>query len=196
MKRILALLVLSVAICAPGSAAQEEHAEKSEAAEGAATHHEEESTFHIVARWVNFAILFGGLIYLLRKPMGDFFATRRNDISSGLQRAQDAQASAKARMDEIEQRLAHLSADMAALKTEAEKESLVEREKILMEAKREVERVVEQSRQEIERVARTVEREIKETIADQVIDRAGNTLRSEMTQDDQKRVVVRFIKKL
>jgi hypothetical protein len=29
-----------------------------------------------------------------------------------------------------------------------------------------------------------------------VIDRAGKTLRTEMTQDDQKRVIVRFIKKL
>lgn len=195
MKKILALLVLSVVICAtaPFALAQEEHGEKAEAAEA---HHEEESTFHVIARWANFAVLFGGLIYLLRKPIGDFFQTRRNDITSGLQRAQDAQTTAKARMDEIEQRLAHVSADIAALKTEAEKESHVEREKILAEAKREVERVVEQSRQEIERVARTVEREIKETIADQVIDRASNTLRSEMTQDDQKRVVVRFIKKL
>ena len=101
MKKILALLVLSVVICAaaPFAFGQEEHAEKSEAAEGAEAHHEEESTLHVVARWANFAILFGGLIYLLRKPMGDFFTTRRNEISSGLQRAQDAQASAKARMD-------------------------------------------------------------------------------------------------
>ena len=199
MKKILALLVLSVVICATASVAfaQEEHAEKGEAVEGAAQHHEEEeSAVHVVARWINFAILFGGLIYLLRKPMGDFFNSRRDDITTGLQRAQDAQAGAKARMDEIEQRLAHLSSDMAALRANAEKESLVDREKILSDAKREVERVVEQSRQEIERVARTVEREIKETIADQVIDRAGNTLRTEMTQDDQKRVVVRFIKKL
>jgi len=195
MKKLLALLVLSVVMCATASMAfsQEAHAEKAGEADA---HHEEESTFHVIARWGNFAVLFGGLIYLLRKPMGEFFRTRRNDIVAGLQRAQDAQASAKARMDEIEQRLANLSRDMATLKGEAAKESLVDRERILSEAKREVERVVEQSRQQIERVARTVEREIKETIADQVIDRASNTLRSEMTQDDQKRVVIRFIKKL
>ena len=195
MKRILALLALSVVICATASIAmaQEEQAEK---AKGAEAQHEEESAFHVVARWANFAVLFGGLIYLLRKPMGEFFQNRRNDIASGLQRAQDAQSGAKARMDEIEQRLANLTADMAALKAEAEKESLLDREKILSEARREVERVVEQSHQEILRVARTVERQIKETIADQVMERASNTLRSEMTQDDEKRVVVRFIKKL
>jgi F-type H+-transporting ATPase subunit b len=191
MKRLFGCLVLSVMICGSVSlaAAQAERAEKTEA-------QSEESPLQAVAKWVNFAILFGGLAFLLRKPMGDFFATRRKEITGGLQRAQDAQTSAQARMDEIEQRLARLTSEIDGLKTQAQKESLAEREKILAEAKREVERVVEQSRQEIERIARTVEREIKEHVADQVIDRAGTTLRSEMTQDDEKRIVVRFIQKL
>ncbi len=190
MKKIFAFLVLSVVMCATGTSVfAQEREEKSEA-------QHEETAFQVVSRLANFVVLFGGLAFLLRKPMGEFFATRRGDISSGLQRAQDAQADAQNRMDEIEQRLAHLSADVSALRSEAEREALTEREKILAEAKRDVERIVEQSKQEIDRIARTVEREIKENIADLVIDRAGNTLRSEITQDDQKRIVVRFIKTL
>jgi len=191
MKRILASLILTALILACTSlvlAQEEKQAGKENEAE--------ESAIHVVARWANFAILFGGLAFVLRKPMRDFFHTRRADIASGLQRAQDAHATAQARMDEIEQRLASLSADVAALRTEAEREALVERERILNEAKREVGRVVDQSRQEIERIARTVEKQIKETVADQVIDRASTALRTEMTQDDQKRVIVRFIKNL
>ena len=76
------------------------------------------------------------------------------------------------------------------------REAAAERDKILAEAKRDVDRVVEQSRQDIERVARSIEREIKEKVADSVVKRAGNTLQTQMTEDDQKRVVVRFIKKL
>ena len=48
----------------------------------------------------------------------------------------------------------------------------------------------------MDRVARSIEREIKEKVADAVVHRAGNTLQTQMTEDDQKRVVVRFIKKL
>jgi F-type H+-transporting ATPase subunit b len=169
---------------------------QAEAKEGAEAQHEEESPLQAVAKWANFVILFGALAFLLKKPMGEFFVARGNEITGGLQRAQDAQSSAQARMDEIEQRLSKLTSEIAELRTQAEQESLGDRQKILAEARRDVERIVEQSRQEIERVARTVEREIKEHVADQVIDRAGNTLRSEMTQDDQKRIVVRFIKKL
>ena len=190
MRKVLILLVLSVVMCGTVSvAAPQERSDK------VATE-KEESPIQVVAKWANFVVLFGGLIYLLRKPMGEFFANRRKDIASGLERAQRAQTSAQARMDEIEQRLATLSTEITTLKTEAERDSLAEREKILAEARHEVERVIEQSRQEIERIARSVEREIKEHIADRVIDRAGTALRTEMTQDDQKRIVVRFIQKL
>jgi F-type H+-transporting ATPase subunit b len=191
MKKLLCLIALGVAISffSVAAMAQTEHSEAAES-------HHEESAFQIIARWANFAVLFGGLAYLLRRPMVEFFQNRRNEIKTGLQRAQDAQKTAESRMEEIERRLAHLAADVAALQEEAEKESLSDREQILAEARREVARVIEQSSQEIDRVAKALEHQIKEDLADLVIDRAGNTLRTEMTQDDQKRVIVRFIQKL
>src|ERR1051326_3724336 len=137
MRKVLILLVLSVVMCGTVSvAAPQERSDK------VATE-KEESPIQVVAKWANFVVLFGGLIYLLRKPMGEFFANRRKDIASGLERAQRAQTSAQARMDEIEQRLATLSTEITTLKTEAERDSLAEREKILAEARHEVERVIE-----------------------------------------------------
>jgi F-type H+-transporting ATPase subunit b len=189
MKKLLTVVVLSVVICgAVCVASAQENAET--------TPQHEQSPLQVVSKWANFIILFGGLAFLLKKPMGEFFRTRQNDITGGLKRAEDAQSSAQARMDEIERRLAHVSSEIAAMRAETQKESVAERERVLADAKHEVERVIEQSKQEIERVARTVEREIKEHVADLVIDRASNTLRTEMTQDDQKRIVVRFIEKL
>ena len=185
---LLGLLILSIAV----AAAPQREAEHSEAT----AEHNEEGALQTVFRWANLIVLVGGLGYLLRKPFQQFFEDRRQQIVSGLERAQQAQTSAGMRMDKIEQRLATLSADVAALRSEAERESQLERQKILAEAKSEIERTVEQSRQEIERVARSVERTIKESIADSIVDRAANTLRTEMTEDDQKRVVVRFIKQL
>ncbi len=197
MKKLLTLLLLSVLLMATGTRirAQEEQ-QAAEHGGVSEAERQEESPLQTAAKWANFLILFGGLAYLLRTPMRDLFTSRRNEIGSGIVRAKDAQAGANARLDEIEQRLASLSAEVAALKAEAERDALVERERILIEAKQEVGRVIDQSRQEIDRIARSIERSIKEDIADLVIDRAGQTLRTEMTQDDQKRVIVRFVKKL
>ena len=188
MKRILVLLLFSVWISGTVAYAQEKEGETAE--------HKEESPLATVFKWGNAIVLFGSLIYFLRKPAGEFFENRKKQISSGLERAKEAQTGANARMAEIEHRLTSMAADIAALRTEAEREAAAERDKILAEAKREVARVVEQSRQEIDRVARSIEREIKEKVADSVVKRAGNTLQTQMTEDDQKRVVVRFIKKL
>jgi F-type H+-transporting ATPase subunit b len=203
MKKCLVLLLFSALVLGTAAAtpmfAQDDHGKhetEAKAGEHGAEGAHEEGPLQTVFRWTNFLVLFGGLAFLLRKPMSEFFTQRSRDITEGLQRAQDAQATAHARMNEIEQRLASLSAEVSSLRSEAEREALTERERILTEAKREVERVIERSRQEIDRVARGVEREIKEKVADLVIDRAGDRLRTEMTPDDQKRVVVRFIKKL
>ena len=192
MKNILVLLLFGVLMCAGPSMLAAQEADRAE--EAAAEH--EETPLQTVFRWANAIVLFGGLAYLLRKPARDFFEGRRQEITSGLKRAQETEAGAKARMNEIEQRLSRLSEEVSQLRAEAEKESVTEREKILAEAKREIARVIEQSRQEIERVARGVERDIKANIADLVVNRAEETLRTEMTEDDQKRVVLRFIKKL
>ncbi len=203
MNKLLKLFLLSVllaatctqAIAQEGHEAQEEHKAAGHA-EGGEAEHAEETPLQAIARWMNFLILFGGLAYLLRIPMRDFFVSRRKEIGHGIQRAKDAQAGANARLDEIEQRLGALSAEVAALNSDAQKEALAERERILREAKREVDRVIDQSRQEIDRIARSIERSVREKVADLVIDRAGKTLRTEMTQDDHKRVIVRFVKKL
>ena len=66
--------------------------------------------------------------HLLRKPAGEFFENRKKQMASGLERAKEAQAGANARMDEIEQRLASMSADIAALRAEAEREAAAERD--------------------------------------------------------------------
>ena len=101
MKRILVLLLFSVLIS--GNAFAQEKGEE----------HREETPLSTVFKWFNAALLFGGLAYLLRKPAAEFFENRKKQITSGLERARDAQVSANARMDEIEQRLATLSAAVA-----------------------------------------------------------------------------------
>jgi F-type H+-transporting ATPase subunit b len=185
-----ALILLCLAFAAPLLDAQE--------AEGQSNKEEasQESPIKTAWKWVNLLILLGGVGYLLRKPAREFFETRKKEITSGLERAQTAQQESARRMNEIEKRLSRLSEEIASLRTQADAESAKERENILAEAKRDVDRLVDQSRQEIDRIARGIERDIRAKIADAVIDRAGRTLETKMTEDDQKRVVVRFLSKV
>ena len=172
------------------------HAEGTEESGHGEKAHEEEGPLGTAFKWANFLILIGGVVYLLRKPAREFFETRKKEITMGLERARTAEEESALRMNEIEKRLGRMSQDIAAMKTQAEADSSKERENILADAKRDVERLVEQSRQEIDRIARGIERDIKGKIADAVVERAGRTLETQMTEDDQKRVVVRFLNKV
>jgi F-type H+-transporting ATPase subunit b len=156
----------------------------------------EESPIKTAWKWVNLLVLLGGIGYLLKKPALDFFETRKKEITSGLERANTAQEESARRMTEIERRLGRLSDEIDSLRTQADAESAKERETILADARRDVERLLDQSRQEVDRIARGIERNIRAQIADAVVDRAGNTLETQMTEDDQKRIVVRFLSKV
>ena len=192
MKKFLpaVLIFLFLSIESPFLRAQEtgEHSKSEESAE--------ESPLKTAWKWVNLLILLGGIGYLLKKPALEFFETRKKDITSGLERAKTAHEESARRMAEIERRLGRLSEDIASLRTQADAESAREREKILADARRDVDRLIDQSRQEVERIARGIERDIRAKIADAVVDRAGHTLETQMTEDDQKRVVVRFLNKV
>jgi F-type H+-transporting ATPase subunit b len=192
MKKFLpaVLIFLFLSVEAPFLRAQEagEHAKAGESAE--------ESPMKVAWKWVNLLILLGGIGYLLKKPTLEFFEGRRKEITSGLERAKTAQEESAQRMAEIEKRLGRLSDEIASLRTQADAESAKEREKILADARRDVDRLVDQSRQEVDRIARGIERDIRAKIADAVVDRAGHALETQMTEDDQKRVVVRFLSKV
>ena len=191
MKKQLSAISLFFLLVAGVPAVQAQEHEKGGHSESAA----EESPAQTAFKWVNLILLLAAAGFLLKKPARDFFESRKNEITSGLERARTAQDDSARRMAEIEKRLARLSAEIAAMRTQADAESATERENIIAETRREMERIVDQSRQEIDRIAQGIERDIKGKIADAVIDRASHTLATRMTEDDHKRIVVRFLDK-
>jgi F-type H+-transporting ATPase subunit b len=190
MKRVLILLMLNVWLSGSWAFAQEPHTEARE------TEHESESPLSTAFKWTNAILLFGTLVFVLRKPAGEFFANRKRKIASDLERAQQTEAEVNARMAEIEHRFASISAHIAALSAEVERQSVAERDKIVAETKNEVDRIMEESRQRLELFGRGIEREILDKVAASVAERAGNILQTRMTEDDHHAVVSRFISKL
>ena len=190
MRRTLwvAVLLTVVLVVAAPAWAQE--------ATDATAEEEHASPLDVVFRWVNFAILFGGMGYLLRKPAAEFFETRRDTILGGLERAREAQADADLRVADIEARLANLSSDLAEIRTEAEKSARTERDRIVADTKVEVDRALAQSREEVDRIVREFELEIRGHIADLVIGRAEQELRGRIDDRARGRLLARALQEL
>ena len=181
-----------------GAAGADASATGAEAAEEALAANEEEhgSVLDVVLRWLNAAVLFGGLGYLLRKPASEFFEARRHAIQDGLGRAQRAQEESDRKLADIEARLTQLSADAAQIQEDAKASSEAERERIVADGKLEVGRAMEQSRAEIERLVRGFEQEIRTHMADLVIDGATERLRAQISEDAQRRIIGRFVNEI
>ncbi len=188
-KTFLAVLLLGL-LLGIGTVWAQEDAGAPEA-EGAEEEHG--SVLDVVFRWLNVLVLFGGLGYLLRQPASEFFEARRHAIQDGLGRARKAQEESDRRLAEIEARLAQLSAEAAQIQEDARASAETERARIVADGKLEVDRAMEQSRAEIERLARGFEQEIRAHLADLVIDGATARLRTQISEDAQRRIVSRAI---
>jgi F-type H+-transporting ATPase subunit b len=158
--------------------------------------HDEGAIPDPIERWFNFLVLFGGLGLLLRKPAAEFFESRRGAIQGGLDRARAAQRDADVRMNDITGRLARFDSEVQRLQSDAARSARAEEDRILKDTRIEVDRAITQSRAEVDRLAKGLEHEIRAGLADQVIARAEEQLRTQMTIEDQQRAVRKAVDNL
>lgn len=67
--------------------------------------HEAESPWGLIGKLFNFAVLAGGLVYLLRSPFGAYLRNRGAGIRSDLARAKEMREEATEQVAKIEERL-------------------------------------------------------------------------------------------
>lgn len=179
MKRFLAVILFTVlAAAAPALAAQPSE----EGAAGAETaHHGEGGDPELPWKVANFAVLAGGLGYLIYKHAGGFFRSRTAEIRRGLEEAARLKADAEARYAEMEQRLAQLGSQIETLRTQAREESRAEAERVRQETAREIAKAQAQSSQDIESAAKTARNELRAYAASLAVGLAERKIREQLT---------------
>src|SRR5471030_890283 len=145
------VLAMFAASAAPLVAAQPEPG-AAPTAEGA--HHEEEGSggglLATVARIVNFAILVGTLVYLLRSPFATYLLDRSTQIRSDLVNAAAMKQEAAAQIEEIDRKMKALPGELETLRVLGAQEIAAEEQRILTAAAAERDRLLDQARREID----------------------------------------------
>jgi len=166
-------------------------------AEGAGEHgesegHEGESLLRVLARLFNFALLAGGLGYLLRKPLADYLQKRAGLIRRDLKDAKAMQEAARVEMADIEAKLSALPAELETLKARGAEEVAAESERIRQLANTERERVLEQTRREIDQQVRAARGILRREAAALATEVAARRIRQSLTPDGHLRLVDRY----
>jgi F-type H+-transporting ATPase subunit b len=147
-------------------------------------------------KWANFLVLAGGLGYLIGKNAGPFFAGRSQQIRKDMFEAQEARKEAEARAAEIDRRMAGLAAEIAALRSDSEKEAQSETERLSRHTAAEMAKIQAHAEQEIASAGKAARLELKRYSAALAIELAEQRIRSRMTPDLEEALVRGFVRDL
>ena len=89
-----------------------------------------EPPHELLYKIINFVILVGGLGYLLRKPLAEFFSSRSASIQKSLDEGRKALEASQAQLKVVEEKLRGLEAEIAAFKASALREMEAERQRM------------------------------------------------------------------
>ena len=145
---------------------------------------------------VNFLIVVLALVYLLRRPLANFFADRADTIRQGLEEGRKAMAAADARMAEVEGKLSNLEKDVAAFKIESQAAMAAEGERLRQGAEAEARRLMDFAQSQIESAARAAQAELKRYAAGQAVELAEAMIRHRLDDPARRGLVSRFVRDL
>jgi len=146
----------------------------------------------MISKAVNLIIFLGLLYFLLRKPARQFFTTRLAEVRATLQQAAKEKEAATAKMAELDARLGRLDAELADIKSQAQREAAAESERLRAEAERDAEKIRAMAQREIESAKQIALSELREFAATQAVDLAEQMIRRELKPEDDARLVARM----
>jgi len=103
---------------------------------------------------------------------------------------------AAAQIEEIERKMKALPAELEALRVQGAEEIAAEEARIAAAAATERNRLLEQARREIDVQVRIAERELVSHAADLAVGVAADRIKNNITDEDQKRLIDRYVQQL
>ncbi len=185
----LALLTL-LGICFAGLASP--LLAKPQEGEPAGKEEKPEPPHELLYKTINFIILVGGLGYVLRKPMAEFFSGRSASIQKALDEGRKALEASQAQLRAAERKLRGLEAEIAALQATAEREMAAERQRLQQAGTEEATRIMEFARAQIDSALRAAKLDLKNYAAQQSVTRAEGLIRTRLDDAGRRRLVAQF----
>lgn len=145
---------------------------------------------------INFVVLFGGLAYVLYKPLRNYLRKRSEDIRRALDEARQARLDAERKLQEVQKKLAVLEDEVGRIIKAAEGDGFQAKENIRVLADKEAERIKTFAQQEIEMQLRAGRQELKEYTAELAAALAEARLKEKITDQGHSRLIDKSIEKL
>jgi F-type H+-transporting ATPase subunit b len=136
-------------------------------------------------KFLNLAIFTAAMIYILRRPISDALAGRRDAIKQELVNAEMKRARAMEKANEAQAQLEHLDADIQSVREHAHKEAESERERLAASTARELEKLNQQAQREMDTADKVARKQLRRFFATKSIDVARQSIQTQMRPEDE-----------
>ena len=147
-------------------------------------------------RVMNFAVLFLGLFFLLRKPVSQFFGARIKGIEDQLSELETKKKDAKQKLGEYTAKLAQLDQEGKKIVDDYIRQGNEAKERILKEAESVADKLKEQALRNIDYEINQAKLRLQEEVLGKAIVKAEEIIKNEITIEDHDRLVDEYLKKV
>lgn len=145
---------------------------------------------------INFGLLVGLLVAVLRRPVREFFATRAVTMRQSVEGAQVALAAAEQQAKECVERLNRIESEIGALRKQFQEEGVFERATIIQRAKEYSEKLSKDTERMVLQELKRTKEQLRGTTVDLAILMAERYLREQISADDQMRLIKQYVNRL
>lgn len=147
-------------------------------------------------RVLNFAVLAGGLVFLLRKPLAQALGSRIKGIQAQLEDLEAKKAEAEKILSEYNAKIARLSQESEGIVAEYIRQGNEAKARILKEAEASAYKLEEQARRNIEAEFEMAKQRLQQDVIEKAMIKAEEIIKKNITADDQNRLVDEYLDKV
>lgn len=147
-------------------------------------------------RLMNFVVLAGVLVFILRKPVSQALSSRIKDIKEQLESLEVQKAEAEKQLAQYNEKLSQLESEAEKIVDDYIKQGNEARAKILKEAERTAEKLQAQARRNIEHEFDKAKQKLQQEVVESSLQKAEESLKKEITAQDQDKLVDEYIDKV
>ena len=150
----------------------------------------------LLFNFINLAILIYLIYHFGANPIKEFFKKRRESIAQPIEEAQKIKADAKSKHREYSERLSSINERIDKLFADMREEGERGKKIVIEGAAQFSEKIKEQAKLAAEQEAKKVMEKVKSDVADLITKAAEETLKKDMTEKDQERLIKGFLERL
>jgi len=150
----------------------------------------------LLGKTINFVILFGGLGFLLAKPLRKFLAEIGLSVEKTFQETTRAKTDAEGKLESLKERMLNLEREVREIKAEGQEAGEREKERVLSLARQESEKIRSFAAQEIEALSLSARAELKEHAAEIAVSLARANIERRLTPELHSHLIDESISRL